>query len=473
MPHAAIVSTVIRTMPAATIWSASLRAWDAGYTAGMDSKSSNRRGHSPIASLVQDDGSMVEMIHSLELRRTALVKWQSGAVEERDDFEHGLLGRLVPYSPRNNLLMHGVVLFPSGVRDFQNTEQLRRQVQAFIHRYASLSPEFEEIASYYVLMTWVFDAFPEVPYLRLKGDFGTGKSRCLQTIGSLCYKPMFVSGASTVSPIFRIIDAFQGTLILDESDFRFSDERAEIIKILNNGNAVGFPVLRSDQAPNKEFNPRAFSVFGPKVIATRRDFDDRALESRCITEVMTGLRVRPGIPLSLPTAFHEEARAMRNQLLMYRFRSRFTVRVDSSFSADGLEPRVAQMVRPLLAVAEDEGCRDRMVQWARIQSGSIREERGASVEADLLAVLHEMRKESVPLVVRDITARFAERFGADLDRPASPRWIGTQLRRRLSLAPIKSHGSYLIPPSQFGRLDALLDRYGVGSPGDMGTSETS
>jgi predicted DNA-binding transcriptional regulator AlpA len=54
---------------------------------------------------------------------------------------------------------------------------------------------------------------------------------------------MFVSGASTVSPMFRIIDAFRGTLILDESDFRFSDEKAEIVKILNNGNAVGFPVL--------------------------------------------------------------------------------------------------------------------------------------------------------------------------------------------------------------------------------------
>jgi hypothetical protein len=44
----------------------------------------------------------------------------------------------------------------------------------------------------------------------------------------LCYKPMFVSGASSVRSIFRIIDAFRGTLILDESNFRASDERAAI-----------------------------------------------------------------------------------------------------------------------------------------------------------------------------------------------------------------------------------------------------
>jgi hypothetical protein len=36
--------------------------------------------------------------------------------------------------------------------------------------------------------------------------------------------------ASTVSPIFHTLDAFRGTLIFDEADFRFSDERSEIVK---------------------------------------------------------------------------------------------------------------------------------------------------------------------------------------------------------------------------------------------------
>ena len=109
-------------------------------------------------------------------------------------------------------------------------------------------------------------------------------------------------------------------LVIDESDFRFSDERAEIVKILNNGNAKGFPVLRSEVTPGKDFNPKAFDVFGPKIIATRRSFDDRALESRCITEEMTGLPPRPDIPLSLPDTFHTEAEHLRNQLLSYRVR---------------------------------------------------------------------------------------------------------------------------------------------------------
>src|SRR5208282_3153868 len=104
---------------------------------------------------------------------------------------------------------------------------------------------FEGIATYYVLLTWLYDAFNELPYLRLRGDFGTGKTRALLVVGSLCYKPFFASGASTVSPLFHILDAFRGTLILDEADFRFSDEKAEIVKILNNGNMRGMAVLRT------------------------------------------------------------------------------------------------------------------------------------------------------------------------------------------------------------------------------------
>jgi hypothetical protein len=116
------------------------------------------------------------------------------------------------------------------------------------------------------------------------------------TVGSLCYKPIFASGASTVSPLFRILDSFRGTLVIDKGDFRLSDEQAEIVKILNNWNAKGFPVLRSEATASRgEFNPRAYEVYGPKLIATRGFFKDRALESRCLTEETGGRSLRDDI----------------------------------------------------------------------------------------------------------------------------------------------------------------------------------
>ena len=70
--------------------------------------------------------------------------------------------------------------------------------------------------------------------------------------------------ASNARPavIYRAIDMKRYTLIIDEGDFRQSDEQAEITKILNNGNARGFPVLRSEVNSKGEYNPTAFRVFG-------------------------------------------------------------------------------------------------------------------------------------------------------------------------------------------------------------------
>jgi hypothetical protein len=406
-------------------------------------------------SAILQDGTIVETIHQSADRQTAFATWPTLAGDA------ARVSGLRPPSPENNLLTHGVVLFPSAIGEPADQRHLLSAIRAFIRRYADLSEPFEEVASLYVLMTWVYDVFNEVPYLRLKGDYGSGKSRCLQTIGSICYKPMFVSGASTVSPMFRIIDLFRGTLILDESDFRFSDERAEIVKILNNGNAVGFPVLRSEATPTKEFNPRAFAVFGPKVIATRRDFEDQALESRCITEVMSGLPPRPDIPLTLSSSFHAEARDIRNTLLRFRFENLSRFRDTAATRPAGVEARVAQVFSPLVALALDDAMRDRIIEMARTRTGTIRAERSASVEAQLVEVMYDMRRQGVPFMVRDIASRFSERFGQDFERPVTARWVGGQLRRRLALTPVKRNGTFVVPETDYARLEDLFKRYGA------------
>src|SRR5262249_21524151 len=197
---------------------------------------------------------------------------------------------------------------------------------------------FETIASSSVLMTWLYEDFNELPYLRVRGDPGSGKTRFLLTVGALCYKPIFASGASTVSPIFHILDAFRGTLIIDEGDFRWSDEKADIVKILNNGNVKGIPVLRTEESAQREFNPRAFQVFGPKLVATRGYYADRALESRFITEEMGSGRLRTDIPINLPSAYREEALRIRNKLLLYRFRNVGKLTADPRLIDPAIEP---------------------------------------------------------------------------------------------------------------------------------------
>lgn len=308
----------------------------------------------PSVSFAVAGGIRGEMVYAQNegTTRFAIFKNDSWSLVDRvrDDLDR----TLVPYSPDNSLVQSKIVLFPSEPEDYGTQKQLIEEIQRYIHRYVDLDAGFELMAAYYVLFTWLYDGFNEVPYLRLKGDFGTGKTRFLQTVGALCYRPIFTSGASTVSPLFHMLDMIGGTLILDEADFRYSDEKAELTKILNNGNIRGMPVLRSEMNRTRQFNPRVFSVFGPKIIAMRGDFEDKALESRFITYETDVASLRKDIKINLQASYADEALLLRNQLLLYRFHHADTFKPRQELVDPRLPARVNQIFLPLLSIVEDE-----------------------------------------------------------------------------------------------------------------------
>lgn len=425
------------------------------------------KGPTPTVSRVLPDGRLVELLYDPEPRATALaVGGLDGdiAIQETLDLADG--ERLVPYAADNNLIATGCVLLPSGVGTFTTQAELIGRIQAFLHRYVDLSPVFEEIAAHYVLLSWVYDAFNELPYLRLRGDYGTGKTRALIAIGSLCYKPFFASGASTVSPIFHVLDAFGGTLVLDEADFRFSDATAPLSKILNNGNVAGLPVLRTMTNRHKELNPRAFRVYGPKLVAMRHSFADRALESRFLTEETGQRPLRPDIPIQLPPELHVEARTLRNSLLAWRLAQRSSVRTDASRQAAGVEPRLNQTALSLLSLMENPALRDRVHAELAREQARLSQERAASPEGRMVRVLAELFADPVRgrVSVSAVAQAFNQTAGDPGHASASPRWVGWCLRERLKLTAIKSNGVFVLPASERPKVEALAVRYGVGPP---------
>jgi len=313
----------------------------------MPSIPKDQSGPTPTISRTLPDGTLIEALYDAATTATSLaISSPSGQVVIVPFLDLLTGERLVPYAPTNNLIASGCVLLPSDVGDFGDKAELVEAVRAFLHRYVDLTPAFAEIATHYVLLTWVYDAFNELGYLRFRGDYGTGKTRALLAVGSLCYKPFFASGASTVSPIFHVLDAFGGTLVLDEADLRFSDATADLTKILNNGNVKGLPVLRTMINRHRELNPTAFKVFGPKLIAMRERFTDRALESRFLTEETGGRPLRADIPIHTPEDLKVEALALRNKLLAWRFAARRTVGPDPSRLVAGIEPRLIRQRSP-------------------------------------------------------------------------------------------------------------------------------
>jgi hypothetical protein len=409
------------------------------------------------------NGAIIETVYDIQAKQTALAYLEEGNISIDSSYKTTEKEKLEPISASNNLIKHGALVFAEKPIVYESVAKLITDIQSYIYRYVDVSDHFRQIASYYILLTWVYDAFNEIPYLRMRGDFGSGKTRALFVIGSLCNKAFFASGASTVSPIFHTLDTFRGTLIFDEADFRFSDEKSELVKIFNNGNVKGFPILRTAITTKREFDPRAFNVYGPKIVAMRKAFEDSALESRFLTEEMGQSSLRRDIPINLPDVQKNEAIGLRNQLLMYRFKMLPTIKIDESLIDLSLSPRLNQILIPLLSIIDDERLRNGIREAVRSFDQKLYAERSASMEAGVLEVIQDLYKQGREgsIAVSEITANFIGRFATEYQRPITTRIIGGVLRKRLRLLTYKSHGVYVLPVTEKAKIAELSIRYGV------------
>jgi len=415
----------------------------------------------PTVARVAKD-TIVELVYDPDQRKTGLAVSRHGGlwnIEQEVRIHTG--ETLVPYSPGNNLIVNDCVLLPSKPEHHGDKTELLASITAFLHRYVDLSPLFEQIAAHYILLTWVHDAFNELPYLRLRGEYGTGKTRGLLAIGSLCYRPFFASGASTVSPLFHTLDRFGGTLILDEADFRFSDATSEIVKILNNGNVKGLPVLRTMQNQDKEFNPRAFRVFGPKIIAMRGSYDDPALESRFLTEDMGMRPLRKDIPIAQPPSLRDEALALRNRLLHFRFVHLFDTKPDPNALLIGVDPRMNQIALPLLSLVDDQTLRSEIAELLKHEQAERTDRQRETMEARVLAVLKEAfdATDKAPVSIGTIAARFNAAHEAEYGQSVSDKRIGQVVRKNLRLSTRRFNSVYIVPATEKPKIDALSARY--------------
>lgn len=367
---------------------------------------------------------------------------------------------IYPLDAKNDIVSKNVVLLPSEATEFGSEAELISIIQAFIHKYLDISPVFEQIAAYYALFSWLYDRFHELPYLRAIGDFGSGKTRFLQVIGSVCYRPIFTGGATTPSPIFRILNEIKGTLVLDEADFKSSEMSDDIVKILNSGYQRGIAVLRSEG--KGVFEVKAYDVFSPKVIATRETFNDKALESRFLVEEMGRGTLRTDIPRRLSDEFYDEARVIRNKLLMWRFKNYYKKLVFDEQPLEGIHPRLHQIIIPLLTLIEDENMKTSLKSFIKSYNHELIADRGMSWESDVVSSILRLEQEKKvdSLTVKEITDEV--NVNADISEMLQTRKVGWIMRARLQLKTYKTRKGYTLSLSK--NKDKLLfwkDRYGI------------
>lgn len=409
-------------------------------------------------SFIRDGLVIYEMVGDPDTETLSYVKYDrlSDQVELCDQVEQN--GHTyIP--PQNKLAFSGTLLLPTFPAEYESFSELLENIRSYINAYLELPTDYLLIASYYVILSWVYDCFETIPYLRARGEYGTGKSRFLKVIGSLCYRPCFAGGSSTVSPIFRLIDLYGGmTLVLDEADFRFSGPDAEIIKILNTGYSKGMPVLRTEG--EKVRVPTAYNTYGPKILATRKEFEDLALESRCLTNYMTP-RTRKDIPLHLPKNFDRISNELRNQLLMFRLKHYGEYEIDEKQAIDGVEPRINQVLLPLFALADTDEMRDELRQFAMKHAKTQVSNRSESLEGAVLAVIVDLAKDGPYIKMMRIAEKLNDsRTKEQGEYKISPTKIGRVNKTSFGFETrVINGGTELIWNEQSGI--GLCDRFGV------------
>lgn len=299
-------------------------------------------------------------------------------------------------------VMAGHIKLSSGVEEYGTEEQLIEQIEKHVKKYLHVPDDYLHYASLNILKSWVYERYRSLNYLRVQGEPGTGKSRFLDVIGQLHYKPIATSGASTVAPIFRLINKWGCTLIMDEADLRESDETNDLIKIINQGFEKDRPVIRCN--PDDKSKVEFFKVYCPKVLSTRHAFDDPATESRCMTQIMTGT-TRKDIISSLDDDFYNEQQSLRNKLLLWRFRNyqHILPNIGETLNWEGIELRLKQTnVGFISLIFKDKPYVEKFMERIRNQQKELRNERSETYEGHIVSACVKIVLEDKPILARTI-----------------------------------------------------------------------
>jgi DNA polymerase-1 len=281
----------------------------------------------------------------------------------------------------------------SSIEEYSTEPLLDADILKFIEKYVDISDQDREICSKYVRMTYRIESLNEVPYLHAVGLSGNGKSRFTQTIGLICYRPMFTVGI-TAAALFRTVDAFHPTLVIDEFNVAASSEDTEaIIQVLNAGYQRLTRIIRCS-SKDSNFMPEGFDPFGAKILSGLKATDSQPFQSRTHPVKMEETK-RNDIPLQLLPEMLTEAQEIRNKLTLWRLRTfnqPLAARLKSAESElkerGGISKRLIQISVPLYALLDSDEVKDNFVARLQTRTRDVIDERSQSLDANLVRIIH-------------------------------------------------------------------------------------
>ena len=394
-----------------------------------------------ITKLVKGD-LMIDIIHPEDKKDSSLVIYNSRSKEtlirrsyKIDDVEYK------PYYSKN-FDERKTVKIAKELIGYGTTAKLTKDIERFINKYVDIPNAIDvKLAAKYVLLSYVYGRFGSISYLRAIGEYGCGKSRLLDVL-NICYKAIPTSATTTLAPMFRVIERYGGTMIIDEAELSGRGERFDDLKdLLRHGNNRGSRLLR---CVGKDHDVQSFDVFGPKILGSRRPYNDDALESRIIDIRMKETKSRE-IVLQLDEGFEEESDELRSKLLRWGLDNYHNINTEAykEHIDYDISMRINQMISPLVCIGyDDKDFINGLFDKARETHVKLREDKAMSLEANLTKILNNfhINGKDKPMI-----ADIIEKLGIYDKAEHHPRFIAGIIRKQLNLDTGRiGNGTYVI-----------------------------
>ena len=309
-----------------------------------------------------------------------------------------------------------------------------------IGRYVSMPAHVADAVALWSIATWLHEHLEVSTFLNVtSATKRCGKSLLFEVIAELTHRPLPLSGSISPAALFRIIEKYSPTLLLDEADTYFT-EAPELRGVVNGSQRRRMAYAL--RCVGEDHEPRRFTTWCPKAISGIGNLHDTVID-RCVTVC---LKRRP-LGLVLPNW------SERDKVAIEQLQRRIARWIDDVTATilkenrrvnfpDGLHDRARDAWRTLLAIGlvaggEWAGPEGRAWQACQHISADAEEETGAREKllADLWNVFREAGNPdalSTQRILEDLAAMEGHPWSEWQQNTALHPWSEWQQGKRLS-----------------------------------------
>jgi putative DNA primase/helicase len=220
---------------------------------------------------------------------------------------------------------------------------------SYIRRFVGLSTENATAVALWIINAFCFNNFDHSPRLFITSpEKRCGKTTLLRIVQALVPRPLGASNI-TAAAMFRTIEKYRPTLLIDEAD-TFLRDNEELRGIINSGHERAGSVIR---LVGDDHEPRAFSTFCPTAIAAIGSAHGTIEDRSFIVALRRRLPTEPIEKRNRKTA--AQAYELKRKMLRWVADHEHELRTIDPATPDALNDRAGDNWRGALAIADIVG----------------------------------------------------------------------------------------------------------------------